>query len=294
MKSAWNKYFESLSAAEISSLAYNYPVSDKRTDQNLAEQSPGTRGNEQRLFIEWLRKPWEVALDFGCGTGANFYCFDQSRNKNGLLIGLEPDTKRAEQARKKAAGCRYIETAVFNDGITFLEKIPENLEFDRILCSQVLGHVSGPDLKRILKAFTDRLPPGGQCALAVPVVGESYGAIAGDSDWQPGEDFLHLVDFNAHHSDEGYRRQVTEEKFNASAENPPPNYLPVRCFWMPDFPLADHSRLPIEASRPPSTLEDMVGPYFDMTDIWIYSIHEKDSRNQPVAIGDVLIIMNRR
>jgi methionine biosynthesis protein MetW len=97
-------------------------------------------------------------LDVGCGTGS--VTIIANRDKENLVLGIEPDSDRAELAR-----ARGVE--VHSDFLTETF-VAANGPFDVIMLSDVLEHVARPD--DILTLAVSGLKPGGVLLLSVPNV----------------------------------------------------------------------------------------------------------------------------
>jgi hypothetical protein len=178
--------------------------------------------------------------------------------------------------------------------ISLLERAPEHLTFDKILCSQVLGHVPCGEAARIVEGFAGRLRPGGSCAISIPVIGYA------DSDSSSGTtdrgDFTHLVNLDCSHQSDDYRRPVPEDVFERYARSPEPNLLPVRSFYTPGIFSVKSTELPCTIDTFPSTLHPIVEHHFEISSVVLYSIHDRLRRENGVdcVIGDLLITLKKR
>ena len=204
-KRGWKRFIDASGTLTTDSDTYTYPVVESTTDDNVEKQDPGKQLREKSLYRKWLEREWQIAIDFGCGIGANFDCFDQEQNKSRLLIGLDPDPDRARQARENADRLEYVEAVVACGDMSLFENSPDDLLADAILCSQVLGHVPRKELGRILRGFAAKLRTGGSCAISVPVVGASFSDDTTAGGWVSGDDFTHLVYCDRSPFDKGYR-----------------------------------------------------------------------------------------
>jgi SAM-dependent methyltransferase len=294
MKERWKQFLKTVATPPTKAILYSYPSTNSRKDRNTEKQDPEMRKREHLLYSKWVDREWEVAIDFGCGTGATFPCFDQQQHQSNLLVGIEPDPSRACAARDYANGLKHVEAVVLCSDISLLENTPNDLFADLILCSQVLGHVPKRELGRIIKCFAARLRTGGSCAIALPVVGASFAEDPTAGGWIPGDDFIHLVYFNRSPFEKDFRKRVPDDVFDQYALYPQTDVLPVCCFWMPDFPETSRYLLPTPMSTPPVTLAQAAAPYFEISEIVLYSIHATRTRNDKTAIGDVILTLVKR
>ncbi len=241
-----------------------------------------------------LEDPWQVAIDFGCGTGAHFFLFDGPKQRRNLLIGLDPDCKRAKWAEQVAEyRLQFLRSYVTCGGIEILENAPEQLKADVVLCSQVLGHVSEKQTLRIIKGFHRILDKNGRCGLAIPVIGSAFKENPQVGAWSGKEDFTHLVAMEKSPSDQGFRRYLTLEEFNQAAKTPEPGLLPVRSFFIPEFPNPLKIKLPLWLEAPPPTISKIIQPFFRVEKCAIYSIH-KDPDSPVLPLGDLFIQLRRK
>ena len=274
---------------------YTYPASDEKTDQKLESlQDPGMRLREQTIYRDFLRDRHGLLIDFGCGTGANFRYFDCPENSDSVLLGIEPDPARSQSAMSKLKLLQHVEGVVANSDVSFLSKIPHGVTIDSILCSQVLGHVSKAEMERVLAAFASSISPGGQCLIAIPIVGEAFSIDPSAHGWKPGSDYLHFVDLSVSPLEADYRTKVDETHFNEIASHPQKDLLPVRCFWIEGLPSEIQVDLPIKLDLEalPPTLKDLVEPHFEVTSIYLYSVHKIQSG--VVGVGDIFVSLKSR
>ncbi|MGY5876795.1 MAG: class I SAM-dependent methyltransferase [Candidatus Thorarchaeota archaeon] len=291
MSERWKEYLTRISGQDaIIPPDYKYPVTDEATDTRLKEQDPNKHTVEQTLIAKLLDQNWTVAIDFGCGTGAHFLLFDQHGRSDGLLIGVDPDCSRAAMAREVQLG--RIESLVLCGGIEILENLPGGLSVDMILCSQVLGHVSETQVKRIVQGFSQILRPGGHCCIAVPVIGEAFKKAPAARDWDVKGDFTHQVNMTLAPSDPSYRDQISLAEFNRYADDPVPGMLPVRSFLIPDFPDLSRLKLPHTLDELPPTIASLVNGLFIMEEAFIYSIHI-DVPEIACPVGDAMIFLRK-
>lgn len=293
-KQGWKQFINSSGTLTTDSDTYTYPVTESTTNDNVEKQDPGKQLREKSLYRKWLEREWQIAIDFGCGIGANFDCFDQQQNKSKVLIGLDPDRNRAILARDSAKRLKYVEAAVTRGDVSLLENSPVDLFADVILCSQVLGHVPRNELGRILRGFAAKLRTGGSCAVSIPVVGASFTDDSTAGGWTSGSDFMHLVYCNRSPFDDDYRMRVSGDLFDQYAARSPKGVLPVRNFWIPDFPRVSQHELPTPIMTVPPTLAEAIEPFFGVFKAVLYAIHGNTMRKtKEMGIGDALIILTK-
>lgn len=294
MKSAWKKYLERAESSDDEMAhEYIYPVTDKATDTKLQKQDPGKSTREKSVVSLLLDRYWEVAIDFGCGNGAHFQLFDQQRKSDRLLIGIDPDCSRIRRAQAVAQKLMWVESRVVCGGIDILENAPRKLYADLILCTQVLGHVSEEQAKRIVRGFYGVSYPKRFCGIAIPVVGKRFKDDPTAGSWDGLSDFTHLVNVDLYPGDPGYRTAISLEEFNRFADEPEIGMLPVRSFLLPDFPDPNSLSLPYPLEKLPPTIKSIVDGYFAVDRIILYSIH-RDREEMISPIGDIMIFLRRK
>ena len=293
MKNPWKDYINEFNKLEANCPDYRYPVDDVETESKLNIQDAGKKKREQLLYIEWLSKEWEIAIDFGCGTGANICCFDTPDNESKMLIGVDPDRERVSLVEKRARGSKFIELVFACADVSILEKAPQGLYVDIILCSQVLGHVRESDIARIIDGFASNLQSGGRCVISVPVVGDSFASDPSSDGWKPGGDFYHYINQSSSPFDKDYRTRVQPDVFDRMAAKCETGFLPVRSFWLPEMSGLDDSNLPVESQSIPSSLSDILNKFFNISKVYLYSAHKTLVETHEPAIGDLLISMTR-
>jgi len=293
-KEKWKKYLDRVESSEDETYhKYNYPVTDNATNTKLQKQDPDKPTREKTIVSQILDRNWEVAIDFGCGTGAYFRLFDQQGRDNCLLIGIDPDCSRIRLAQAAARKLIRIESRVVCGGIDIPENAPKQLFADLILCAQVLGHVSEERAERILHGFHRISYPNGYCAIAVPVIGERFKDDPTAGSWDGQCDFAHLVDMNRYPGDPDYRTAISLEDFNKYADKPVMGMLPVRSFLLPDFPDLHSLSLPYPLEKLPPTIASFVDDYFTLDRIMLYSIH-RDREEAVFPVGDIMIFLRRK
>lgn len=286
----WVKYiFDIQSKEDEGEQTYTYPVTDYSTDSKIAKQDPAKDTTEQSLISKSLDWDWKVAIDFGCGTGAHFNRFDKVEHKDSLLIGIDSDCSRAKLARDIALQrLAHIKGHVVCGGIEILENAPNELRADFILCSQVLGHVSTNQMKRIIDGFHRILRPGGQCAILIPIIGESFKDNPESGNWDGTKDFTHLVDVSLSPGDDGFRVPVSFDEFDKEANRPTKNILPVRSYLIPDFPNPTTADTPYSMDSIPESISSVTEGLFTLDRAILYSIH-RDTDDSTAPIGDLII-----
>lgn len=293
-KKRWKRFINAIGTPTDNSSTYTYPVVESTTDDNVEKQDPGKLCREKSLYRKWLEREWQVAIDFGCGIGANFDCFDEQGNKSKLLVGLDPDPDRARLARDNANRLKYVGAVIACGDVSLFENLPDDLLADAILCSQVLGHVPRKELGRIIRGFAEKLRTGGSCAISVPVVGASFSDDTTAGGWVSGNDFTHLVYCDRSPFDKDYRKRVPGEVFDQYASISPKGVLPVRNFWTPNFPKVSQQDLPTPVATIPPTLGQLISSFFVVSEIALYAIHGRIEREtEEMTIGDALIILTR-
>ncbi|MFX1476293.1 MAG: class I SAM-dependent methyltransferase [Promethearchaeota archaeon] len=295
MSEDWLEYLRKVaSPTDRSRPAYVYPVTDEVTNTRLQQQDPNKHTLEQALFSAMLQDAWRVAIDFGCGTGAHFFLFDGHEHRKNLLIGIDPDCKRVEWARQVAEyRLQFVQSHILCGGIELLEHTPKRLKADVVLCSQVLGHVSENQTRRIIKGFHRILAKNGRCGIAIPIVGAQFKENPQAGDWSGKEDYPHLVHMSKSPSDHDFRCYITIDEFNKAAEQPEPGLLPVRSFIVPNFPNLATIKLPYLLDVPPPTIGQLISPFFRVEKCAIYSIH-KDPGSPVFPVGDMFIQLRKK
>jgi SAM-dependent methyltransferase len=122
-----------------------------------------------------------LLLDVGCGSGAFLH---QMRDRGWRVVGVEPDPKAAESARRNDLDVRdgMLADAAFADDM-----------FDAIVLSHVIEHVHDP--VALLRECARVLRPGGQLVITTPNL-ESIGHRRFGADWRGLEPPRHLHVFS--------------------------------------------------------------------------------------------------
>lgn len=272
---------------------YDYSIVDFTPDDGFLFPDASKHQREATALRTCLHSDWEVMIDFGCGPGAHFDLANPSAWREALFLGIEPDPRRAdwarENARKTLANVSHNE--VVNADVGLLEKAPDGLVADNILCCQVLGHTSARQTARILEAFGKVLRQSGCLALALPVVGPQFRGDLTADDWGGERDYPHLVDVRHSSREPGFRQTITLDKFDMHAEKPAPQVLPVRCFFVPDFPDPSEVDYPVAIDAPP-TVARLIRDEFEISSTQLYHLHARSDGDVP-AIGDAVLCLHK-
>jgi len=154
---------------------------DKRAatyDKTEAENQQLHRAIVERS-LEYLGSD-DVALDFGCGTGALSYRLAPHVK---ALHGVDVSRRMIDAAKERAdryhvEGLHFSEGSIFDDGLQ-----PES--FDVILASQVLHVLSNKH--EALRRIHELVKPGGWFVSTTPCMGESQSVMkAVDGECSPG------------------------------------------------------------------------------------------------------------
>lgn len=291
----WKEYLEHYFIENRKELdSYSYPVSDWSTDKGVLVQDPFKIKTEQLLISKILSNDWEIAMDYGCGVGTNFFLFDKRSENERFLIGIDPDCTRIELANIIANNLlENIEYRIICSNHEVLINAPDTLKVDQILCSQVLGHVSRKKLYQIIRGFHHIISEEGTCTLLVPVVGERFkNHLQHTNSWNGKNDYTHIVNVSFSPENPKFRQYVDPFKFDIITNNPKENQLPVRSFILPDFPEPSSTKLPCPLERIPSTLSSIIGQFFTVKESYLYSIH-RDTPESNYPIGDILILLHK-
>lgn len=287
--STWKHFLQN--QATTTESAYQYPTSDQQVDQTILKQDSDKRLRETELISKFVHSHhWSVALDVGCGIGANFHLFDEPGNEKRLLIGVEPDPSRAAVARATSKSLEYVEVHIATGNLDQFDQ-PEFAEsVDLITCIQVLGHVTSDTMARMIDLFGKLLAPGGSCLIAVPFVTTHFSTCERDKSWNAAADHHHLVDLNRLPEDPEFRRFISSREFDLIATTT--EFLPVRGFFLsPEEVFSE--RLPQSVSCP-ATLERLLDSKFQLQFCEIYSVHLWDTDKELPLVGDLMIGLERK
>jgi len=114
---------------------------------------------EQQKIIYFMRKyvnPSGSVLDIGCGYGRNLKLFSDAGYR---VIGVEKNKQIVENNKKKGLNCICVDE--FN-------KISQ--EFDAIIMSHVIEHISPDNLKDFIDFYLNYLKPNGHLIIATPLL----------------------------------------------------------------------------------------------------------------------------
>jgi methionine biosynthesis protein MetW len=95
-------------------------------------------------------------LDVGCGTGS--VAVIANRDRNNTVIGIEPDSQRADVARSRGL---TVYTGFLDDAF-----LAAHEPFDVVMASDVLEHTASP--AELLKLMTMAIKPDGIVLVSVP------------------------------------------------------------------------------------------------------------------------------
>jgi ubiquinone/menaquinone biosynthesis C-methylase UbiE len=121
----------------------------------------GLRAAHHDLADQASLQPGQRALEIGCGTG-NLALVLKRRQPHAEVVGLDPDPRALERARRKAAraGLRLA----FDHG--FAEELPyPDGAFDHVLSAFMFHHLEPASRRRMLEEAKRVLRPGGSLHL---------------------------------------------------------------------------------------------------------------------------------
>jgi ubiquinone/menaquinone biosynthesis C-methylase UbiE len=114
-----------------------------------------------RLIRQAAVGPGQSVLEIGCGTG-NLTLLAKRRNPEALFVGIDPDPKALDRARRKAA--RSGSSLKFDRG--FSQELPyEDMSFDRVLSAFMFHHVQPEAKLPTIQEALRVLKPGGSLHL---------------------------------------------------------------------------------------------------------------------------------
>lgn len=293
MLARWERYLSRfVETVNAERAHYVYPVTDWDTDKGIFKQDPNKVKTEKSMISRLTDGEWDIALDFGCGPGAHFHLFDGPAREHNLLIGIDPDCTRAKLAQNTAQKIfNWIDFQIVCGGIQILENAPAELKVDRILCSQVLGHVPEEQIDRILKIFHHVLDSEGKCAVLIPVIGEKFIEHPTHcKGWNGESDYTHIVDVSKDPSDNEFREYIPPDEFDLISSHPKKNLLPVRSFLLPEFPDPESATLPFALEKIPPTFDQHLQNCFEVEDTYLYSIH-RDTPDSNYPVADIILFL---
>jgi len=117
-----------------------------------------------RLLVDILQPEFDdFILDVRSGAG-NLAIAVHRRQPVELYVGLDPDAEAVRRGRKKAR--RYRSTAIFLIGCLHSEELPADLKPNKIVGSLALHQMPLNEKKRVFKAMSESLMPGGKTIVA--------------------------------------------------------------------------------------------------------------------------------
>ncbi len=121
----------------------------------------GAQRARQRLVEQAELRPGQRVLEVGCGTGSVALLIKR-RNPKVEVVGLDPDRRALDRARRKAARAGLAIT--FDQG--FADRLPyDDGAFDRVFSSLMFHHLELADKARMLREIRRVLGPGGRLEL---------------------------------------------------------------------------------------------------------------------------------
>ncbi|MGN6722874.1 MAG: methyltransferase domain-containing protein [Marmoricola sp.] len=131
---------------------------------DMQESLPGVKRIRDWALDVLAPQPGEVAIDVGCGTGAEVRRMAELVGTSGRAIGIEPHPGLRASAAERSAGT----TATYLDGAA--ADLPfDDSSVDVIRCERVFQHLLDPEAA--VAEFARVLAPGGRVVLI-------------DSDWE--------------------------------------------------------------------------------------------------------------
>ncbi len=275
--------------------AYRYPVPEHQTRETERQQDLDKRQREVESITAALDFPWRLALEFGCGSGANLALLKASAasRADSVVVGLDADSAQVDRARAVAAQLAPFDVSVHHATVEDLRSAPAELHADAVLCCQVLGHTSSPETAEIVAALLERVAPGGRAVLLFPVFLPAAWELGFAQEAPRGEDVCHLVRTDLAPDHPQFRQVVTSEAFDRLAADPPSGVLPVRGFYLEAWDGHARAVLPTPIPAPPATLRALIPGHFDVSGV-AYSWHERGPESGDPAIGDVCITLRRQ
>lgn len=171
-----------------------------------------------------------IFLDYGCGEGVMFrYIKKHYKRLPPLIIGVEPDTARLNTAKKilsREGGSGIFLNTTFDNSIFRKESLQNSISCS--ICIQVFGHISEYKFMNALKTIHHLLKPHGLLIIAVPFVNSEFNF----PKWQNGKDFFCLNNCLLNKLNPKRKSILSEKRFTYLLNNPIPNYLPIRRFFV--------------------------------------------------------------
>ncbi|MGH2605578.1 MAG: class I SAM-dependent methyltransferase [Anaerolineales bacterium] len=128
----------------------------------------GVESAHRRLIIQADIHPGHRVLEIGCGTG-NLATLLKRTHPGAEVVGLDPDPKALDRARRKAEG----KAASVEFDLGFSEELPyPDASFDRVLSALMFHHLEPPVKKLALLEMRRVLRPGGSIHMVDLAAGE--------------------------------------------------------------------------------------------------------------------------
>jgi len=275
--------------------SYQYASTEVVTDQLERSMDPYKLLREAALIQALIGFEWRRALDFGCGSGRYFPLFRKAASVQQIprrLLGIDADPARIEAARMLLGSLANEDSLAIDllvENASVFQTALSGSQFDLILCSHVLEHVTEDSFQEILAGIFAAVARGGRVVLLFQ--GFWKGPI-GDRDLSQSDEYLHLIDTRRPPNTPGYRIDVSSIDFQNSVRKPQHDLLPVRA-------LAIGAETQDHAGAPPDPVEACpvrLAPYladFDWLGL-LYATHLADARRRKVLIGDFIYCFDRR
>ena len=257
---------------------YSYPVDEKATNATESKADAKKLSREQKIIEHSTPNDWSAGVDFGCGVGRYFELLcELSRKKDKILLGVEPDPRRASVAHSTVDNFDSCDIVVACNTADLLLSASEHLGIDFFLAAQVIGHTTHSETDKIMNTALNLHKNGASIILLMPFV-NAYNTSP------TGEDFCHVVDFNAASDSSEFRTRITAPEFDELARAPYRGQLPVRAFSTAVPADLSLTSLPKEIPHAPP----YITKFFPNAEALIYSIHEFGNNGIPF-IGDLAI-----
>jgi ubiquinone/menaquinone biosynthesis C-methylase UbiE len=121
----------------------------------------GAERERRRLVGQAELRSGQHALEVGCGTGSLALQIKRL-NPQVEVVGLDPDTKALDRARRKAARAGF--SVQFDQG--YADRLPyPDASFDRVFSSLMFHHLELADKAQMLSEIRRVLKPGGRLEL---------------------------------------------------------------------------------------------------------------------------------